>query len=152
MAIFTTKVQSWTGKMIYSDTYAEISTHNQLRKCKVPLLNRLAAYPIIGIVAGIIRIALSIIHIIGHLAAALLAKDKKGHLYHVIKGGAELLRGVIEATPILGRIFVWKYDVPKPFYYTKTRHRGERTYAFFLIKMYNPDKPDDIDNVLYGLA
>ena len=117
---------------------------------KIPTLNSLAKLPFIGIVAGVSRMALAVIHSIGHGVAYLITKDK-GHLYHAAKGGCEFLRGLIEALPIIGRIFANLY-APKAIHYSKyemldwdnnTSLGGDRTW--WMIKMYDPNSPDNLD-------
>lgn len=127
-------VKSYTGNFLYSD-YATV------RGNKNSVLNTCAKIPIIGIFAGITRIAIGIIHTIGHLFAALITQNK-GHLFHAAKGACEILRGVIETTPILGRIFANLYNSSPPLY-TEGWEEGGRSW--WMIKMYNPEKPDGLD-------
>ena len=83
----------------------------------------------IGIAAGITRMVLSVIHIIGHLLMACITWDK-GHCYHAAKGGCEFLRGLIESIPFAGRAFARIYF-----------NHG----IWWMIKIYNPDEPDSLD-------
>jgi hypothetical protein len=143
MYFFETGCESLTGKILYSDSYAEKSYEEPIEI--MPLLNTCAAVPFLGIIVGVARIALAILHIIGHLLATAIFSDR-GHLFHAAKGGAELLRGIIEALPIVGRLFVWYHD---------TRIRtcfafSSRTisYSCFIVKIYNPENPDPIDLLL----
>lgn len=89
----------------------------------------LSTIPILGIAAGVTRMALAVIHSLGHLFAALVTFDK-GHCVHAAKGGCEFLRGLIEATPIVGRQFARNYVA-----------HGD----WWMIKIYNPDYPDTLD-------
>lgn len=150
MAFVTTKTESITGKYLYSDTYAEIPkvlSDTWWVRYERSFLNACAAIPFIGPLAGAARCALAIIHIIGHLFAALIFWDS-GHLVHALKGCAEWLRGGIEIMPVLGRLFVWLYDAPGyerfPCFRMPYGHPVER-WSFFLIKIHHPDKPDKID-------
>ena len=123
---------------------------------KKSFLNKCAAIPIVGILAGITRVVLAIIHIIGHLLASLIYW-KKDHLYHVAKGGAELLRGVIEMIPVIGRVFVWAHDARKHriwhpisdllgFKYNNSYLNTE--YSVFLVRIKNLTAPDEIDECI----
>lgn len=145
MAIIQTTCSSITGKFLYSDTYVSRHFEEGIVE-QIPLLNRVTAIPIVGHLGAGIRIALAIIHITGHTFAALIFLDS-GHLCHVAKGGAELLRGIIEMIPLAGRIFVWIYDSRDcgcggPYY---SRVEVGR---YFLVKIYNPTQPDQIDQYL----
>lgn len=134
----TTDTQGFLGGLIYSDTYS----HEDPRANQRSFLNKWAAIPILGCLAGVARVALAIVHIIGHLLAAipdyLIFKDTN-HLCHAAKGSTELLRGCIETMPIIGNVFVWLYDAPS--FCTN----GDFEYSFFIIKIYNPNNPDPID-------
>ena len=126
--VVETKTQSWTGPLFYSDkAYPELQFHTPVTG--QPLLNLWANTPVLGIAAGVTRMALSVIHTIGHLFAALVTWDK-GHLFHAAKGGCEFLRGFIESIPVAGRLFANVY--------------GE-TGLWWIIKIYNPDHPDSLD-------
>lgn len=154
MCIFKTSCQSLTGQILYSDTYAIVpaAARDQDDDTSVkfyrPFLNEWAGIPFIGNLAGVVRCALAIIHMIGHIFAALIFWDA-GHLGHAFKGGTEFLRGTIEATPIAGRLFVWFYDAPGyerfiSMPWAEPQHR----WSFFIIKIYNPQHPDRIDRAL----
>lgn len=111
-----------------------------------PFLNKWAAIPIIGCLAGITRMVLAIFHILGHLLAAIFTCDS-GHLGHAAKGVAEFVRGLIETIPIIGRIFVWIYDPPafNPLGITFYNDRVNVECCFFIVKIYNPNQLDKID-------
>lgn len=126
---------SFTGKYLYSDFAIENGV-----TLKNSMLNHLSQVPFIGILAGVMRIALGIIHSIGHLFAYLLSLNK-GHLYHVAKGGCEILRGGIESIPLIGRIFSWLYIFPS---------RNAR--CWWMIKLYNPNSPDGLDRFMRNWA
>lgn len=129
--VVESKIPSWTGEYLYSD----FAIQNGVVQ-KNSLLNNLSQIPFVGILAGVARVALAIIHSIAHLFAYLITKDK-GHLYHAAKGGCEILRGAIEAIPVIGRIFAWLYILPL---------RNAR--CWWMIKMYNPDSPDGLDRYM----
>lgn len=129
--VVESRTPSCTGKYLYSD-FAMQDGEVQ----KNSLLNNLTQIPIVGRLAGIVRIALGIIHSTGHLLAYLGTWDK-GHLYHAAKGGCEILRGGIEAIPVIGLIFAWLYMIPL---------RNAR--CWWMIKMYNPDAPDGLDRYM----
>lgn len=122
--VVETTTETWTGKLFYSDRIVyENYFPNQ------STLNELTTIIVIGIAAGIARMALAIIHSIGHLFAALITWNK-GHLIHAAKGGCEFLRGFIEAIPFLGRVFSLYYN--------------SKGY-WWMIKIYNPNHPDSLD-------
>lgn len=108
---FETNTQSYTGQILYSDC---LDIHNlQKDETHRPFLNKLAIIPVVESLAGVARFVLSIIHMIGHTLAALLTWNKE-HFYHVVKGAAELVRGIIEMIPIIGTIFVLSHDARRP--------------------------------------
>ena len=127
----------FTGSFLYSDTYHEEcdpTKQNEqpfetVRFGSGNTLNDLSRIPIIGIAAGVARMALAVFHVLSHLFCALITFDK-GYCYHAAKGGCEFLRGFIEAIPVVGRVFANHY-VPN----------GE----WWIIKIYNPDHPDTLD-------
>lgn len=131
--VIETTTESWTGKLFYSDRiHYEVSDDLfEYQKPVQPLLNELAAVALVGIAAGIIRMALAVIHSLGHLFAALITWNK-GHLIHAAKGGCEFLRGFIEAIPFVGRIFSNHY------YYDG---------YWWMIKIYNPNHLDSLDRL-----
>lgn len=132
-----TSCESWTGNIIYSDSYVQLGNHHDITDWEErPLLNHLAAVPVVGSLAGGIRVALAVIHILGHSLAAVVLWNRE-HLFHVIKGGAELIRGIIEVIPVIGRIFSWTYDAQLPWFHDCGAHTQERA-TFFLVKVYNP--------------
>ncbi len=132
--VIETDVESFTGKYLYSDFATG-------RGEKDSTLNSLAKIPFVGIAAGIARVALGILHTIGHLFAALFTLQK-GHLFHAAKGACEILRGVIESTPIVGRIFANSYNSVS-ITFTDFDDEGDRSW--WMIKIYNPNKPDGLD-------
>jgi len=129
--VWETNVESFTGKYLYSD-FATGKAE------KDTTLNTLVKIPFVGIVAGVARVALGLIHSIGHLLAALVT-FKKGHLFHASKGVCEILRGVIESIPLIGRIFANSYNSAPLCDFEE----GGRSW--WMIKIYNPDKPDGLD-------
>ena len=136
--VVETTVPSPTGNILYSD-YATVNGQ------KDSLLNKCAKIPFVGIVAGIARMALGILHTLGHLFAALVTLNK-GHLYHAAKGACEILRGGIEALPIIGRIFANTYNSQG----TPWEEDGVRSW--WMIKIYNPEKPDGLDKWMRNWA
>lgn len=139
--VLKTNVTSVTGNLFYSD--------QNWMNCRgaadgVPFLNKLANVPIIGRIAGLIRIILAAIHIVGHLIASLVTRNVE-HLYHVLKGLTELLRGILEIIPLVGEIFSWCYN--PPLCVDNLSHACDEDYCrlydnFFLVKIYNPDQPE----------
>lgn len=133
--VVESKTPSVTGKYLYSD----FAMQNGVVQ-KNSLLNNLSQIPFVGILAGIARVVLGVIHSLGHLLAYLGTVDR-GHLYHAGKGGCEILRGAIEAIPVLGRIFSWLYICPV-----------RDTRCWWMIKMYNPNSPDGLDRYMDNWA
>lgn len=102
-----TSTPSWTGPYLYSDLTI------QLKTTSTPFLNRFACIPLIGSLAGVVRVVLGILHVLGHCLAALIYQDT-GHLWHAAKGVCEIGRGVIEALPIIGQvvsIYLYYYKI-----------------------------------------
>lgn len=130
--VMETTVESWTGDFLYSDYATGKGEKNST-------LNTAVEIPFVGILAGVMRVVLGIIHSIGHLIAALVT-GKKGHLFHAAKGGCEILRGLIEALPIIGRIFANLYN-SNPWYDPE----DIGTQCWWMIKIYNPLKADGLD-------
>jgi hypothetical protein len=128
--VWETRVGSITGDYLYSDFATG-------RAEKDTTLNTLVKIPFLGIVAGVARVALALIHTVGHFLAALLTR-KKGHLFHVAKGVCEALRGVIESIPGMGRVFTNFYSSAGPYDYEGAR-------SWWMIKIYNPERPDGLD-------
>lgn len=140
--VVETQANSWTGYYLYSDFL-----YRQDQQASVDsTLNKCARIPVIGILAGIARMALAIIHTIGHLFAAAFTLEK-GHLYHALKGCCEFIRGMIEATPIVGRVFSYYYSSPSK---AQQADNQENIRSWWIIKMYNPHNPDPLDRVMQG--
>jgi hypothetical protein len=144
-----TKCKSYTGQIIYSDCYREergtLASEGVVQQ--IPYLNQLAGVPFIGCLAGLTRMVISIIHCLGHLILAAIYRDK-GHLYHAAKGAAEALRGLIEAIPLVGRIFVWAHDpsgMRKAFMLCGGHAPSPVQRSFFLIQITDPSSRDLID-------
>ena len=128
--VVESRTKSLTGPLFYSDkTYPDREEYfHAAIHCDLSL-NALATYHVIGIAVGITRMALAVIHTIGHSFAALVTFDK-GHCFHVAKGACEFLRGFIESIPFVGRKFAtWYYE------------HG----MWWMIKIYNPNAPDSLD-------
>jgi len=137
--IIETETESYTGKYLYGDFVGDEDDD-----ILTTPLNTCSKIPFIGIVAGITRAALGIIHVIGHVFAAAVTRDK-GHLYHALKGSCEVLRGLIESIPVIGRIFsnlMLRLDGGDAF----GRYATGRSWM--CIKIYNPKKPDGLDQVM----
>jgi hypothetical protein len=133
--VVESKTPSPTGEYLYSD----FAIKNGIIQ-KNSSLNNLTQVPFMGIVAGVWRIALGILHSLGHLFAYFVTKAK-GHLYHAAKGGCEMLRGAIEAIPLIGRVFAWLYMFP-----------SSDGRCWWMIKMYNPNSPDGLDRYMDNWA
>ncbi len=138
--LLNTNVGSYTGNILYSDHVWKANGHI----LQTSPLNSLARDIIIGRLAGIARIVLGIFHCLGHFFCAVgncLKGDgdrAKGHLFHIIKGSAEILRGVIEAIPIVGLIFANTYS-PKP-WGASDNTSNMRYENFFLVLINNPSE------------
>lgn len=143
MVFIPTTTKSFTGQLLYSDFYAEFTEQDSVEK--ISFLNRASTIPVVGIAAGVARCALAPIHIVGHLFAALIFWNK-GHLAHVMKGAAEFGRGILEAIPLIGRIFANCLNCTG--FYLGCRHclyGAQPLYSFSIIKIYDPKKLDEID-------
>lgn len=136
--VVETTAESWTGEYLYSD-YATLYGAAE----KDSFLNKWAKIPMLGIFVGITRIALGIIHTIGHLISYLYTQNR-GHLFHAAKGCCEILRGFIEATPLIGRVFANLYN-PNILLVEWDPADGNGARSWWMLKIYNPDKPDGLD-------
>lgn len=151
MTFLRTSVSSITGSLFYSDQIWKScrSCQGLCENLGVPFLNQLANVPIIGRITGLVRIILAPIHIVGHLIASLVTRNVE-HLCHVLKGLTELLRGILEIIPIIGEIFSWCYN--PSLINCDLSHRNDTDWVkhsnFFLVKIYNPDQPDQIDEMM----
>lgn len=123
-----TSTGSWSGYLLYSDPFYR---ENGSIKTQ-PFLNKMATKNVIGIAVGIFRMALAIIHAVGHLFVALVTFNK-GHVFHAAKGGCEFLKGFIEAIPFIGRAFAHIYY--------------DNGVLWWMIKIYNPEQPDAVDKM-----
>ena len=130
--VMETHVESLTGPFLYSDFATGRAEKN-------PVLNKIAKIPLIGVLGGLARVVLGIVHTCGHLGAAAFTV-KRGHLFHAAKGSCELLRGVIEALPVIGRLFAYLYCSAPLF-----DHTGQGRCSWWIIKIYNPRHPDGVD-------
>jgi len=76
--VVETRTKSWLGNYFYSDRIHHSHSQQGMDTSieMDPFLNELARQPVFGIVAGITRMALAIIHTVGHLLAALVTFDK----------------------------------------------------------------------------
>lgn len=122
--VFETTTQSLLGSWLYSDRRCdgeESEPH--------PFLNRWAQIPVLGRLAGLTRMALAIVHILGHLFCGLITW-KKGHFSHALKGTCEFVKGWIELIPFVGYFFAQTYA--KEGYY-------------WMVKIYHPLNPDSLD-------
>lgn len=143
--VVETTTSSWTGRYLYSDFCFEGSHVRRSNVGEVVLdstLNEFSRVPFIGILAGVARITLAVIHIFIHLSCAIFTLDK-GHLYHAGKGVCEGIRGIVEASPIIGRVFANVYSSEPPGW-TVQHHEGY-TYSWWMVKIYNPQQPDALD-------
>lgn len=133
------------GSFFYSDCSVGNPENNSAKGKmeQVPVLNKLSRIPVMGIFMGIARIALAIIHSLGHLFI-FCVRPTKGHLFHAAKGACELLRGIIEAMPLIGRIFASIYN-PTGCGRAKLDADHESGRTWWILKIYNPRKPDPVD-------
>lgn len=138
--VVKTDVNSITAPYLYSDYCYKVAPNSE-PLIQDPLLNQWARIPLIGIIAGLARKTLALIHIAGHLACA-VATLEKGHLFHALKGGCEFVRGHIESLFLIGRIFSWVFSTP-PNYWNKEHYTGSQSW--WIVKIFNPNSPDDLD-------
>lgn len=141
MWFLKTDCKSRTGLYLYSDQWFKWCGCGE-----TPALNAFAQVPIIGMLSGWARCLLALVHITIHLISALFT-GRMGHLAHAAKGVAEFLRGLLEATPFIGRFFSNLYNgrILTP---THTCASDPYHCNFFLVKLYNPNEPDFIDKSL----
>ncbi len=105
----TSKTTSWTGPYLYQPNATQLVKDAQQGFDKAifnkgNILAVGAQVPCIGSLAGVTRMALAVIHCIGHLVAAAMTCDS-GHLYHTLRGTISFAQGAIESIPFIGRIF-----------------------------------------------
>jgi hypothetical protein len=125
--VVETKLHTFvTGNILYCD-YVEDPYSRSTRINS--LIDLAAAVPILNIFAGITRIVLASLHIIVQSLALVFTFDRR-YIVHIAKGGCEILKGLIQATPFVGHKF--------------TRFWFDNGY-WWMIKIYNPDKPDYFD-------
>ena len=118
---------SWTGQILYSDIHVDLVDDDNIPTGYAKerhFLNNMTYIPVIGSLAGVARIALAVVHILLHFLAAVFTCNWD-HLAHVVKGSAELLRGIIETIPVVGTIFACWHDG-----LLKSQH-----WCFFLVKI-----------------
>lgn len=145
--VIQTNTKSLLGPYFYSDLIYDgdlidiDNGRNDKYLWSQPVLNFCAELPIIGRIAGVIRMAMAVIHSLGHLFAALFTQDI-GHCYHAAKGGCEFLRGLIETIPVVGYFFATRYSEDKSWSIIKGR--------WWIIKIYNPKSPDSLDEYTDG--
>jgi hypothetical protein len=145
MSTFQTRCISFMGELLYSDEFTATFTSTSVQPARRPDLNRWEQLFLIGSFAAITRITLSIIHMGLHAGAAALYRDK-GHLYHVIKGGAECFRGCFAIIPVFGPLAIYAIctrggTLQGPVNDLQPISR----WSFFMVKIRNPDHPDPID-------
>ncbi len=143
MNIYFTECKAPLAPLLYSDV--EVIT---VGKCVViiePTFNQWARYPLLGMAAGFIRVMVAIAHIAFHAFMMLMTQDR-GHMFHMWKGCAELLRGCIEMTPVLGRIFAMSYEPPRKI--TPEEAVKWAISSIFLVKIINPNSFDAVDVAL----
>ncbi len=129
--VIETKLPSWSGKILYSDTvhHAEHYEDHSLM-VEYSNLDYIASVPIVGVAAGITRVALAVLHMLNHTLALIFTFDSR-HCIHLAKGGCEFLKGLIQSVPIVGHLFARSW----------MENEGE----WWIIKIYDPDKPDTLD-------
>ncbi len=129
--VIETKLSSWSGKILYSDTvhHAEHYEDHSLM-VQYSDLDYIASVPIVGVAAGITRVALAVLHMLNHTLALIFTFDSR-HCIHLAKGGCEFLKGLIQSIPIAGHLFTRSW----------MKNNGE----WWIMKIYNPDEPDTLD-------
>lgn len=127
---------TWTGELLYSDKDYDylgknIITGKMMIEESYPFSDYLAMIPIIGIAAGITRIAFAALHMLNHSLAFVFSLDRR-HFAHLAKGLCELFKAAIQSTPIIGNIFAYLWVC---------KLKG----FWWMIKIYNPNSPDSLD-------
>lgn len=73
------------------------------------LLNKLGRIPVISTITGVGRVLFGVAQTIVHLACAIFT-DRKRHLHEAGLGIKNIIRGVVEAIPVIGNITVTVID------------------------------------------
>ncbi len=132
LLVVESKTRSWwTGKYIYSD--CAYSGNDWIHDTP---LNKASRIPLINTIAGIVRMALAVIHCLYHATLHIVTK-KMGHRYHALKGVCEMSRATTEGLPFIGWFFASDLD-----------SLGGSGMKITGIKMYNPDNPDGVDRYM----
>ncbi len=79
-------------------------------RSKICTLNKLGYKPGISTITGIGRALLGIIHTIVHLACFIFSKHKEHHSGEVKIGVKNIIRGLVEAVPVIGNLTMFYID------------------------------------------
>lgn len=109
---------SITGNLFASDItlYTKLTKENEKEKRSIGAvlnsrLNKLGYITGISTVSGLVRAALGLIHTIAHLACAIFSKKREDHLQQADIGFKNVVRGLVEATPVIGNISILIVDL-----------------------------------------
>src|ERR1700722_1949448 len=91
-------------------TLVECTSSGTATRSGVCILNKLGYIPGVSTITGLGRSLLGIVHTIAHLACAIFSKNRWGHLQEAGIGFKNIVRGVIEAIPIIGNITIGAID------------------------------------------
>lgn len=82
-------------------------------------LNILGYIPVVSTFSGIGRSLLGIVHSVVHLACAIFSQNRTHHLSEAKLGAKNIVRGLVEAIPVIGNITLLIVDVMRMKHYQK---------------------------------
>lgn len=74
------------------------------------MLNTLGYIPVVSTITGSGRAVIAVVHTVVHLVCSIFSKNRNYHLKEAKLGAKHIIRGVIEATPVIGNIIVIMLD------------------------------------------
>lgn len=102
---------------ISSDPHIEIINKNRIYvdhdlRYRFHWSNYCGMIPLVSTVTGSIRALIGLIHTIVHLAKSIFDKKRrKDHLLEAALGAYSVIRGCVEAVPLLGNLAIIEFDV-----------------------------------------
>nr|MBA2729050.1 hypothetical protein [Parachlamydiaceae bacterium] len=74
-------------------------------------LNLLGYIPAVSTISGLARALLGVVHTIVHLACSIFSDHREHHLQEALLGAKNIVRGLVEAVPIIGNITMFVVDI-----------------------------------------
>ncbi len=74
-------------------------------------INLLGYIPVVSTITGLGRALLGVIHTIEHLAGAIFSDHREHHLQETLLGAKNIVRGLVEAVPVIGNITMFVVDI-----------------------------------------